>query len=54
MDLTNEEKRYFLDVSIKGLHVKKNAILENDFLGNETLEDIDRQIQALNDILEML
>lgn len=54
MDLSKEEKKYFLNAAIKGLHVKKNAILENDFLGNETLGDIDRQIEALNNILEML
>jgi len=53
MDLEIEDKKYIINIKLKSLNGKINLIgTEEDF--GESLEDIQAQIQALTNLLEML
>ncbi len=52
--ITIDDKRYLLKSKIKILQGKKNRKLINDPDTIESLEDIESQIQALTNLLEML
>jgi hypothetical protein len=49
LDLTKEEKLYLINVFVKGLKVKKESSEDN-----KIRLEIDRQIEALTNMLEML
>lgn len=49
MDLKKEEKAYLIGVFIKSLMVKKELSISE-----EEKEEINRQIKALKDMLEMI
>jgi hypothetical protein len=54
MDLDKEYLRYLLEQRIKTLSGTKSLILNNEIEIQETVTDIDSQIQALTNMIEML
>jgi stalled ribosome rescue protein Dom34 len=53
MDITKEDKVYLINSKIKSLNGKINLIGTEEDSG-ESLEDLQAQIQALTNLLEML
>jgi stalled ribosome rescue protein Dom34 len=53
MDITKEDKVYLINSNIKSLNGKINLIGTEEDSG-ESLEDLQAQIQALTNLLEML
>jgi hypothetical protein len=53
MDTDIEHKMYLINSKIKALNGKKNMISDGEYV-EETLEDIEAQIQALTNLLEMI
>ena len=54
MMITTEDKLHLLNSRIKVLQGRKNCKLNNDADIAESLEDIEIQIQALTNLLEMI
>lgn len=54
MSVENKDKEYAIQQRIKSLRGKKQLILDGTPMDSSTQEDIDRQIQALTNMLEML
>jgi hypothetical protein len=54
MNVENKDKEYAIQQRIKSLGGKKQLILDGTPMDSHTQEDIDNQIQALTNMLEML
>jgi hypothetical protein len=54
MNIEKEYKLYIIEQKIKSLNGKKQLILEGTPMDSSTQEDINNQIQALTNMLEML
>lgn len=54
MSVENKDKEYAIQQRIKSLLGKKQLILDGTPMDSSTQEDINRQIQALTNMLEML
>jgi len=54
MMIPKEDMSYLIKSKIKALDGKKNCKLNNDPDITDSIEDIDAQIQALTNLLEML
>ena len=54
MMISKEDMSYLIKSKIKALDGKKNCKLNNDADITESIEDIDAQIKALTNLLEMI